>query len=173
MIRLLLVGVTLMLLIVWFMGSQLDKANLAIAALNSNNATLATTAEENKTTISQLEADLIKERVINANRTESTANRNEITIEKITNVKAKNGKGWYGDSLPESAVCLLTAGDKARSSDQNSLCEKRTTEGLVNADSGTEVKNEDHTTLTLELQSALDSCNADKADVTKWLKADQ
>jgi hypothetical protein len=171
MIRFLLVGVSLMLLIAWFVGARLDAANLAIAELTTSNTSLAATAEVNKTTISQLEADLTKERGINADRTQATADRNEITIEKITDVKAKNGKDWYGDSLPESAVCLLIDGQANSGSDQDSLCDERAAQGLVKADSSTEVKNADHTTLTLELQNALDSCNADKADVTKWLKA--
>lgn len=169
MIKFVLICILSLALIGWFGINRLDAANDRISELVLSNENLATVATANTTVINQLKSDLESERATNVTRAATKAERDQSTKEKIKHVESNDGKGWYGDSVPKSVVCLLTEGVQAQDSDGNRVCEESSAARVAEPNTRTEVKNEDHTTLTLELQSALDSCNADKADVTKWI----
>ena len=169
MIRLVMAGGVALLMIILFMKGQLDSANDRAVQLGSDNTVLTAASALNVATIAQLESDLATERKITKDREAKALLRNTQTREKLDHVEQQNKTGWYGDSLPVSAVCLLTSSEQAADSYRNRICGERATKGLVEADPSTKIKNKTLTKLTLNLQNALESCNADKADILTWL----
>ncbi len=168
MIRFVLVLVLMLAGMAYGLYSLFESQQQTIAGHVSDNAGLVLANEDLQASVESYQAQIEIERDLSSkSAADSKARESELT-KKLQSAKGNHDEKWYSNTLPSAAECLLgkqgmQTGDK--------VCADRSAPGVLETDSGTAlVPNQTHLIYTLELEGALDDCNADKAIALEYVE---